>query len=1349
MKKLHRSLSLLLALALLCTVLPVRTQAAGTPVSGTVYTSTLSEKAELSLTGDTILVVDADRTLKSISGSHALTIKGGGSSTNSLVIDSGGHGISVSSVEISSCILVIDSKRIGLNVDRNVIMNGGLLSIDAGKDGIYSRSGAIIINGGVVDSGCGTNCAAISAASGSVSVNGGNVTASGAKYGIYAVESVNLSGTVTTRASGWAIYTKSNININSGKTVARAGAAVVAGGKLTINADFEATATMDNAPALAADGGITINGGTVLADCSTNGDAIRSSSGNIVITGGTVTANGAEYAIYAPNGNIQLDGDVTARASGWAIRSKNGIWINGGKTVASAGVGMVTDGSIKISADVDVKAKMPNAPAMSAFLGIEINSGIVWATTSSNGDAIYSGQGNIKINGGIVTAAGSDNGIYAHDGRVILNAQVIATGSHAVRSGNGVSVQSPYSILVPEGGTVSGNEIVDQKGASAVCVQIGVPPLTGTVHLGGITPAPGAQLSYSLSGMVSEISESKLHYQWQQSINGESGWMDMTGATNKFHVVELTDVGRYLRVKITADGYDGMIYSAPRLCVKWPCSTGVVSPILEVSGNQVRVMNPKSNQEYIIFSSKKDTSSLIESDWANSKTWNGSDTVFYLGGTANTVNYVYTRVKETAGYYAGKAIGWQYLYLGTTTAVQDISIQPMLLVPSGGSWTEQALETDEHGFYYAKLGDVIKITATPVPADATFSGIQGSQWLVRGNAVSSQYGRYYTTPECTELISRDQYYKTVYFQPENTMINGMELRASYTRGYNDVTSDAFTVNVGNKLGVYKLEYIQFPTVSIEMGDILQGIAAEPHPDRAAFDGSSATLTSGTGTAPIVTFDESSFSVNAADADPGSYYYRVVRNGSEIGTISVHVTAPPVEEVHLIPESLTGEPGESFPLVLQCFPAGSSGEVQWTSSNPSVATVSDGKVTISSSAEVAGSAVITATVNGHQAECKVTVAGEKYALLVDGVRVTSRNREDILGNGVFSFDGFRTLRIKGDYSTSGRIIYNEGIDGLVIVTEKDAVLTSSTSAEPINVKADTTITGPGRLTLTGGDSGVFVQVSGVTLTIRDITLDVDGNWGVVGPYGANSTKLVVDHASVTAVAVNGAVCDFGGGITMLDCELVLPENGEISSDGRDILDGAGAIAKKVQIDAIVYSNPFVDVEEDAFYYDAVLWAVNRDPQITKGTDATHFSPDATCTRGQVVTFLWRAAGCPEPGGASNPFTDVKADAFYYKAVLWAVEQNITKGTSDTTFSPDKGCTRGQVVTFLHRFAGSPAPVSTEHPFKDVNAGTFYYEAVLWAVEQGVTNGTSDTTFSPDKTCTRGQIVTFLYRAMRNT
>ena len=171
-------------------------------------------------------------------------------------------------------------------------------------------------------------------------------------------------------------------------------------------------------------------------------------------------------------------------------------------------------------------------------------------------------------------------------------------------------------------------------------------------------------------------------------------------------------------------------------------------------------------------------------------------------------------------------------------------------------------------------------------------------------------------------------------------------------------------------------------------------------------------------------------------------------------------------------------------------------------------------------------------------------------------------------------------------------------------------------------------------------------------------------------------------------------------------------------------------------------PFVDVPDGAYYEQPVLWAVER--EITAGTDKTHFSPNDTCTRAQVVTFLWRAAGNPEPKTGNNPFKDVKPSDYFYKPVLWAVENKITAGTSATTFSPNDGCTRGQVVTFLWRSAGNPAPGSSKNPFTDVKSDAYFYDPVLWAVEHKITAGTSDTTFSPNDTCTRAQIVTFLYR-----
>ena len=176
--------------------------------------------------------------------------------------------------------------------------------------------------------------------------------------------------------------------------------------------------------------------------------------------------------------------------------------------------------------------------------------------------------------------------------------------------------------------------------------------------------------------------------------------------------------------------------------------------------------------------------------------------------------------------------------------------------------------------------------------------------------------------------------------------------------------------------------------------------------------------------------------------------------------------------------------------------------------------------------------------------------------------------------------------------------------------------------------------------------------------------------------------------------------------------------------------------------------FTDMpDKDNWAYDAIEWAVANG--VTNGTTNTTFSPDSTCTRAQIVTFLWRAEGQPEPGPGDNPFEDVAEGQYYYKAVLWAVEKGVTNGVDEKHFAPNAGCTRGQVVTFLWRCAGKPAPETAENRFEDVDKDQYYYDAVLWAAENDITNGTAADKFSPDSTCTRAQIVTFLYRAKGKT
>ena len=178
-------------------------------------------------------------------------------------------------------------------------------------------------------------------------------------------------------------------------------------------------------------------------------------------------------------------------------------------------------------------------------------------------------------------------------------------------------------------------------------------------------------------------------------------------------------------------------------------------------------------------------------------------------------------------------------------------------------------------------------------------------------------------------------------------------------------------------------------------------------------------------------------------------------------------------------------------------------------------------------------------------------------------------------------------------------------------------------------------------------------------------------------------------------------------------------------------------------ALPIGNPFVDVPDNAWFTDSVLWAWNW--EITEGINATHFGPGLICTRAQAVTFLWRANGCPKPKTSTNPFTDVPKNAYYTDAVLWASETGVTNGVSANRFAPNEQVNRAEFVTFLWRAAGKPNPKAGNNPFEDVAADSWYGKAVLWAVERGITKGVTNTSFCPEQVCTRAEVVTFLCRS----
>ena len=304
-----------------------------------------------------------------------------------------------------------------------------------------------------------------------------------------------------------------------------------------------------------------------------------------------------------------------------------------------------------------------------------------------------------------------------------------------------------------------------------------------------------------------------------------------------------------------------------------------------------------------------------------------------------------------------------------------------------------------------------------------------------------------------------------------------------------------------------------------------------------------------------------------------------------------------------------------------------------------------------------------------------------------------------------------------------------------------------------------------VTITGVNEGtasitVSIECGTVVLASESITVTVN-EYGTSGNGSSSSTTYAVsvEDGKNGSVSVSPKRAEKGDTVTItvkpdtgyeLDALTVTDKNGDElkltkKNDTQYTFTMPGS---KVEIEASFVKSEeepapgtgFVDVPADAYYAEAVAWAVENG--ITNGTSATTFGPDASCTRAQMVAFLWRAAGSPAPKTTANPFTDVQADAYYYDAVLWAVENGVTTGTSATTFSPDVTVTRAQTVTFLYRNAGSPAVGGNS--FADVAADAYYANAVAWAVAEGITNGTGGNEFSPDADCTRAQIVTFLYR-----
>lgn len=409
------------------------------------------------------------------------------------------------------------------------------------------------------------------------------------------------------------------------------------------------------------------------------------------------------------------------------------------------------------------------------------------------------------------------------------------------------------------------------------------------------------------------------------------------------------------------------------------------------------------------------------------------------------------------------------------------------------------------------------------------------------------------------------------------------------------------------------------------------------------------------------------------------------------------------------------------LTATLSPDNATDDVTWHSDAPDICEVSaDGRVT----AKAAGHATITATAGGVSTSCNVTVAVPVTSLSLD--KDTLRlavGASDTLTASVLPEDATDKAII---WTSSDPAVATVDENGVVKAIAKGTTTITATAADDSDVEAACTVTVYKR-----HSGGSATQTPTNTITTPD---KLENGAVTVSPKNAHEGATV----TVKVAPDQGFVLDT---LTVTDKngnKLTLIDKG----DGTYTFTMPDS---RVEVNATFVTkdtphNTFVDVNSGTFYYDAVYWAVQKG--ITVGTDANHFSPEAPCTRAQIVTFLWRAAGSPVVDGTMN-FSDVPADSCYADAIRWAVNAGITSGTSSTTFSPNDTCTRAQAVSFLCRAFNGKA--SGKASFSDVSADSYYADSVAWATENGVTGGIGGGLFGPDNDCTRAQIVTFLYRA----